>query len=54
MTLGILHWSQVWARTITNTSAPQVVGPSPSNPKATRLEKSTEGDSNYDHALISQ
>jgi hypothetical protein len=30
------------------------VGPSPSNPKATRLEKSIEGDSNYDHTLISQ
>jgi hypothetical protein len=35
-----------------NTNAPQVVDPSPS--KATRLEKLVEGDSNYDHTLISQ
>jgi hypothetical protein len=37
-----------------NTSAPQVANPSPSSLKAIRLEKSIEGNSNYDHAPISQ
>jgi hypothetical protein len=36
---------------ITNTSAPQVASP---RPKATKLEKSTECDSNFDHAPINQ
>jgi len=52
MTLGILHWSQVWA-CITNTSAHQVVDPSPSSFKATRLEKLAKGGSNSHHTPIS-
>ncbi len=39
---------------ITNTSAPQVAHPSPSSLKAVRLEKSTKGDSDSDHAPINQ
>jgi hypothetical protein len=39
--------------TNSNTSAPQVVDPSFSNPKAARPEKLVEGDSKYDHAPIS-
>jgi len=39
---------------ITNTSAPQVVDPSPSSLKITRLEKSAKGDSNFDHAPINK
>jgi len=39
--------------TIINTSALQVVNPHPSSLKATRLEKSTEGDLNSNHAPIS-
>jgi len=42
----------VGPRTITNTNAPQVVNPSPLSPKATRPEKSIEGDSNFVHAPI--
>jgi hypothetical protein len=38
--------------TVTHTSAPQVVDPSPSSPRATRLKKSIEGDSDSDHSLI--
>jgi hypothetical protein len=37
---------------ITNTSAPQVVNPNPSSLKAIRPKKSTECDSNFDHAPI--
>jgi hypothetical protein len=37
---------------ITNTSAPQVVDPSPLSLKVARLEKSTKGDSDSNHALI--
>jgi hypothetical protein len=37
---------------VTNTSAPQVVDPNPSSPKATRFKKLIDGDSNFDHALI--
>jgi hypothetical protein len=39
---------------ITNTSAPQVVDPSPSSLKTIRLEKSVKGDSNFDHAPINK
>jgi hypothetical protein len=37
---------------IINTSAPQVANLSPSSPKVARLEKSIEGDSDFNHALI--
>jgi hypothetical protein len=39
---------------IINTIAPQVVNLSPSSPKAARLEKSIEGDSNSNHTPINQ
>jgi hypothetical protein len=38
---------------ITNTSAPQVVDPSPSSFTVVKPKKSIECDSNFDHALIS-
>jgi hypothetical protein len=44
----------VGSHTIINISAPQVVNPSPSSPKATRREKSTKGDLDFDHAFINQ
>jgi hypothetical protein len=43
----------VGPHTIINTSAPQVVDPSPLSSKVAKLEKSVEGDSNFDHAPIS-
>jgi hypothetical protein len=40
--------------TIINTNEPQVVDSSPSSLKVARPKKSTKGDSNFDHAPISQ
>jgi hypothetical protein len=36
------------------TSAPQIVHPNPSSPTPARLEKSIEGDSNFDHVPINK
>ncbi len=44
----------VGLHTIINTNALQVADPNPSNLKIARSEKSIEGDSNSDHAPISQ
>jgi hypothetical protein len=39
---------------VTNTNAPQVANINPSSPKVARLENSTQGDLDYDHAPINQ
>jgi hypothetical protein len=44
----------VGLHTFTNTSVPQVTDLNPSSHKATRLEKSIEGDSDSNHAPINQ
>ncbi len=43
----------VGSHMIISTSAPQVADPSPSSPKAVRVENSTEGDLDFDHTPIS-
>ncbi len=53
--IGDITWKPgVGMHMVTNTSAPQVANPSPSSPKAPRLEKSIEGESKFDHAPINQ
>jgi hypothetical protein len=57
MTLGILHWSYVWACVGSLTQMHpklQIEVLQSLKLKATRPKKSTEGDSDSNHTLISQ